>query len=221
MQSVRKPFSILVLLATIGMICSGCQQFVIISYLLHGPPSIEPDFDAETGESLSAPGVTVAVVCFAPKELQWKHPQIDQQVSTYVAQRLSQNHISTVHPDRVQAWVDEHADWERAEEIGTAFHANYVIEIEIADFSLHEGSSTTLLRGKTEAYVSVVKVHEDGYGEQVFTKELDFTFPTRVPRPTSGTTVSSFQREYLSRLSERIGWMFYERFHGDMIGWAD
>ena len=211
-------FALLMMLVTA---CSGCSQFVIISYLLHGPPSIEPDFDAETGESLSNPDITVAVVCFAPKELQWKFPQIDEQIATYLVARLSPNHISTIHPDRVKAWIDQNPDWERADEIGKEFNADYVIEVEIADFSLHEGSSTTLFRGRTEAYVNVVKVDEDGNGDQIFTKELDFVFPTRVPRSSYDQTLTSFQREYLSRLSERIGWMFYDRFHGDMIGWAN
>ncbi|MBT5019949.1 MAG: hypothetical protein HON04_14535 [Planctomicrobium sp.] len=222
----RRKFSItrlrfLLVAFAISFSLAGCQQFVIISYLLHGPPSIEPDFDAETGESMSIPDVTVAVVCFAPTELKWKFPQLDEQVATHVSFRLGQNHITMIHPDYVKAWIDEHPDWEKAEEIGEAFKADYVIEIELADFSLHEGTSTTLFRGRTEAYVHVVKIDEDGYADRIFTKEVDFSFPTRVPRSSYDQSQTAFQKEYLSRLSEKIGWMFYDRFHGDMIGWAN
>lgn len=211
----------LLLAGCLALLTTGCAQFVIISYLLHGPPTIEPDFDTETGESMSAPDVTVAVVCFAPTELKWKFPQIDEQVSTHVAYRLGQNHITMIHPDYVKAWIDEHPNWEKAEEIGKFFKAKYVIEIELADFSLHEGTSTTLFRGRTEAYVHVIKIDDDGYGERIFTKEIDFVFPTRVPRSSYDQSLGEFQKEYLSRLSEKIGWLFYERFHGDMIGWAN
>jgi hypothetical protein len=210
----------LLLVTAVAVGFSGCQQFVILSYLLTGPPSIEPDFDAETGLSMSVPGKTVAVVCFAPTELQWKFPQIDDQVATAVAHRLGQNRIKMVHPDYVKAWTDANPDWEKADEIGKAFKADYVIEIELASFSLHEGTSTTLYRGRTEAYVHVIEMEEDGYGERIFTKEIDFAFPTRIPRESSSQPLSSFQQEYLSRLSERIGWLFYERYHGDMIPWA-
>lgn len=212
------------LLMTALVVCvsiSGCQQFVIISYLLHGPPSIEPDFDAETGESMSVPEVTVAVVCFTPTELKWKFPQLDEQVATHVAHRLGQNYIEMIHPDYVKAWVDEHPDWEKAEEIGKAFNTDYVIEIELADFSLYEGASTTLYRGRTEAYVHVIKIDEEGYADRIFTKEIDFAFPTQVPRSSSELSLGEFRKEYLSRLSEKIGWLFYDRFHGDMIGWAN
>jgi len=201
---------------------SGCSQFVIFSYLIHGPPTIEPDFDQETGKSMSEPGKTVAVVCFAPKELQWKFPQIDDQLATAVAYRLGQNHITMIHPDYVKAWTDAHPEWEKASEIGKAFNASYVVEIELAAFSLYEGTSTTLYRGKTEAYVHVVEMDEDGSGtgERIFTKELDFEYPTRVPRPSSEQPLNAFQKEYLSSLSDRIGFLFYERFSGDMIPWA-
>lgn len=206
--------------ALLAVSLSGCQQFVILSYLLHGPPSIEPDFDAETGLSMSNPGQTVAVVCFAPKELQWKFPQIDDQVAEAVSYRLGQNNIKVVHPDYVKAWIDEHPDWEKAEEIGKTFDATFVIEIELASYQLHEGTSTTLFRGQTEAYIHVIEMDKEGYGDRIFTKELDFAFPTKIPRSSYDQNLSEFQREYLSRLSERIGYLFYERFHGDMIGWA-
>jgi hypothetical protein len=200
---------------------SSCSQFVILSYLISGPPSIEPDFDAETGKSMSEPGKTVAVVCFAPKELQWKFPQIDDQLATAVSYRLGQNHIKMIHPDYVKAWTDAHPDWKKASEIGAAFNANYVIEIELASYTLHEGTSTTLYRGQTEAYIHVVEMDEDGQdGERIFTKELDFAFPTRIPRPCNEQPLNDFQKEYLSRLSERMGFLFYEHFNGDMIPWA-
>ena len=198
----------------------GLHQFVILSYLIHGPPTVEPEFDTETGLSMSSPGKKVAVVCYAPTELKWKFPQIDEQVARAVAYRLGQNHIKVIHPDYVKAWVDQHPDWERASEIGLAFDASFVIEIELASFSLYEGTSTTLYRGHTEAYIHVVEMQQDATGERVFSKELDFSFPTRVPRSSYDQSLSAFQNEYLSRLSEMIGFLFYERFNGDMIPWA-
>ena len=57
-------------------------------------------------------------------------------------------------------------------------------------------------------------------GERIFTKEIDFAFPTEIPRSTYEQTQTAFKQEYLSRLSEKIGWLFYERYSGDMIPWA-
>lgn len=201
--------------------CSGCAQAMLIGYLIGGPPSIEPDFDSMTGESLSAPDITAVVVCYAPTELKWDFELIDHEVASAVTARLAQNHITVMHQESVRAWMDEHPEWERPEEIGETFKADYVIDIEINDFSLYEENSTTLYRGRTEAFVHVIKMDkETGDGERIYTKEMNFVFPISVPRAAADQSFSSFKREYLSRLSEAVGWLFYEHFNGDKIPWA-
>jgi hypothetical protein len=202
------------------LLFGGCQQFVILSYLIGGPPSIEPDFDKETGESLKGKDKTVAVVCFAPRELLAEFPAIDKEIAAQVSFQLAEHKIAIVKPDYVRAWISAHPKWELAEEIGREFKADYVVEIEISTFSLYEGTSTTLYRGRTEADVSVTKM-EEGSGDEIFSKELDFHYPIRVPRHSSEQSLVAFKRDYISRLSEKIGWMFYESYNGDMIPWAN
>lgn len=217
-----KSFLPLAVLLALGLSLSGCTQFVLLSYLLHGPPTIEPDFDGETKLSLSKPDTVVAVVGYAPTEVQWKFPRIDDQVATAVAYRLGQNHIKMIDPAYVKSWIDQHPDWEQSAEIGKAFNADYVIEIEIAAYSLYEGTSTTLFRGRTEANVHVVKMSkEEGTGERIYSKALNFEYPTQIPRSSYEQSLQDFQKEYLSTLSQKIGYLFYERSHGDMIGWAN
>lgn len=201
---------------------TGCAQFVLLSYLIGGPPSVEPDFDAETGLSLSGKDLTTAVVCYAPTELKWNFPNIDDEVAAQATYRLRDHNIKVIDPDYIRAWIDEHPDWEQAAEIGKVFQTDFVVEIELESFSLYEeGNSTSLYRGRTVGFIYVTQMNEDGTGERVFSKELDFAFPTRVPRSAYDQSLASFKREYLSRLSERIGWMFHESYTGDMIGWAN
>jgi len=211
--------SAIVVTITIGL--QGCAQFALLGLLIGGPPSIEPNFDAQTGESLKDDEVTVAVVCYAPTELQYDYPKIDAEVSSAVAYRLAEHGINVVHPDYVKAWIDENADWELAEELGDALKATHVIDIELVDFSLYQENSHTLYRGRSEVYISVVEMQEDGSGEKIYSTELDSRFPTQVPRSTNDISYIQFKREYLSRLSELIGWEFYERYNGDMIPWAN
>lgn len=203
------------------LLTAGCQQFVILSYLIGGPPSIEPDFDKETGQSLKGKENTVAVVCFAPREMLLEFPNIDDEIAAQVAYRLGENKITIVKPDYVRAWTDAHPKWELAEEIGRQFKANYVVEVELSTFSLYEGNSTTLFRGRTEADIHVTEVDEGGRGDRIFSKELDFHFPVRVPRSSTEGELLPFKREYISRLSDKIGWMFYESYNGDTIPWAN
>ena len=125
-------------------------------------------------------------------------------------------------PDYVRAWIDAHPKWELADEIGREFKANYVVEVELSTFSLYEGTSTTLFRGSTEADIHVTEVDESGHGDRIFSKELDFHFPIRVPRSsTEQTSCSPSNANTSPRLSEKIGWMFYESYNGDTIPWAN
>jgi hypothetical protein len=199
---------------------SGCAQFTLLGYLLGGPPSIEPDFDKETGKGLDNPEYNIAVICFAPTEMMLDHPKVDMEVASTVAYRLRQNEIPAMVPDKVHAWLDQHRDWDHAEEVGAALKATHVIEIELAEFDLFEENSTQLYRGRTEAYINVYEMDESGAGERIYSKELDFMFPTEVPRSSYDQPLTNFKMEYLSRLSEKIGYLFYERYSGDLIPWA-
>jgi hypothetical protein len=199
---------------------SGCAQFTLLGYLLGGPPSIEPDFDKETGKGLDNPEYNVAVICFAPTELKLLHPKVDLEVASTVAFRLRQNEIPVISPDTVHAWLDQNRDWDHPEEVGAALKATHVIEIELAEFDLYEENSTNLYRGRTEAYISVYELDESGTGERLYSKELDFMFPTEAPRFAQDQPLTNFKMEYLSRLSEKIGFLFYERYSGDLMPWA-
>ena len=63
----------------------GCNAVVLVGYLIGGPPSIEPDFDATTGNSMTAKGVTVAVVCYAGNDLQLTTSELDKKLAKQVA----------------------------------------------------------------------------------------------------------------------------------------
>ena len=199
---------------------SGCAQFTLLGYLIGGPPSIEPDFDKETGKGLDNPDYRVAVICFAPTEMKLQHPKVDIEVAATVAFRLDKNEIPTINPDVVHSWLDQHRDWDNAEEVGAALKATHVIEIELAEFDLFEENSTQLYRGRTEAYINVYEIDDSGGGDRIYSKELQFMFPTEVPRSATELPLTNFKMEYLSRLSEKIGFLFYPRYSGDLIPWA-
>ena len=200
---------------------AGCHQFPILRYPIGEPPSIEPDFDKETGICLKDKKKTVAVVCLAPREMLLEFPHIDHEIAAQLSYRLGENKIAIVKPDYVRAWVESHPKWELADEIGREFKADYVIEIELSTFNLFEGTSTTLYRGRTEAEIHVTEMNESGTGDRIYSKDLDFHFPIRVARSSTEQDLLPFKREYISRLSEKIGWMFYESYNGDTIPWAN
>lgn len=207
-------------LLTAALLPSGCAQMALIGLLVGGYPMVEPEFDHETKESLIGKDQKVAVICYADPKIRLKYAKIDREVATYVSRVMQAHKIKIIEPDYVHEWIDKHSDWERPEELARDLKADYVVEIELASFDLYAPHSATLYRGSTEAYINVHKLRPDGRGDKVFTKELNFMFPTKVPRSTNEQPELSFKREYLSRLAEEIGFKFYPYENGDRIPWA-
>lgn len=203
-----------------AVLSPGCSQFVLLGLLIGGPPHIEAEFDRETGDSLVGTEKKVAVICYADPKIKLKYSKIDLEVSTYVARLMQINRIKIIEPDTVRAWLDAHPDWETADEVGSALNADYVIEIELREFDLYEPHSTTLFRGRTTAYLNVYKLDDAEPADRIFSRDVNFMFPTKVPRSTYESTELSFKREFLSRLGEEIGFMFYPSYNGDKIPWA-
>lgn len=196
---------------------SGCSYVLFLGYLIGGPPSVEPEFEAQTDESLSDKDVTVAVVCFAPTEVRYSFENIDNELAKYVTFRLVEHKIKAIPPDYVKAWLDENKEWDRPEEIGNALKANYIVYIDLNEFSLYEEGSASLYRGRSEAIVSVWKMDEGGEAEKIFSAEKISKYPLHQPISTSEETFTNFKGRYLSRLSEEIGRFFYEYYLSDEI----
>lgn len=202
--------------AVAAMLC-GCNYVVLAGYLIGGPPSIEPDFDKTTQKSMTDKDVTVAVVCYAPPELKWDFHSIDKELAKYVSFRLAEHKIQIVNPDRVADWLDRNDDWDAPPDIGRALGVTYVIYIDLHKYSLYEMGSSHLYRGRAEALVSVFEMDGASDGEKVFSREIISQYPLAVPRSTYEVSYTTFKRQYLSRLSEEIGRLFYEYYNGDDI----
>lgn len=211
-------------LAVAGMLLLNClsvgcmKEALFFGYLIGGPPSIAPDFEVQTKRSLTEHyDTTVAVVCYAPENLKWDFSKVDEDVAKFVAHRFNRKKIKVVAPERVQDWLDKNPDWDKASEIGAYFKTDFVVHVEVKDYSLYEKGSQTLFRGRADVDVTVWAMDEDGSGKPIYSKELKSEWPLAVAKPTSELTYTRFRLLYLQRLSERIGRLFYEYYNGDDI----
>jgi hypothetical protein len=199
------------------LLMTSCNQVVLLGYLIGGPPSIEPDFDKTTNKSLDKKGTKVLVMCYAPKEVKWDFDSVDKELGVHVTHRLNQNHVKVMDPDAVNGWLDNHADWDKPEEIGRDFEVDFVVVIEIRKFGLYEQGSNNLFRGNSEIDLSVFEMEKDGEGNEIYSKAIVSKFPIHQPVLTSETSYYDFKQLYLSRLSDEIGRHFYDHYAGDDI----
>jgi hypothetical protein len=190
---------------------SGCLNYLMaVAYFIGGPPTVEPDFDVVTHKSMTDKDVTVAVVCFAPDNVKYEFDNIDRDIAKYVTYRLHAKHVKVINPDVIRDWLDKHNDWDKPEEIGVALGVTYVIFIDLHSYTLFAEHSVNLFQGRSECMVSVVEMDEDETGERIYNKEIISKYPLAAPRPTTETEYDTFKKEYLSRLSDEIGRLFYE-----------
>ena len=203
--------------AFLCMTIPGCNYFILLGYLIGGPPQLEPAFERETKKSFTDRDVRVAVVCYAPDELTKFHDNIDQLLTTRLSAMLYKNKIDIVNPDAIIAWMVNHPDWDTPEEIGADFYVNFVVYVDITEFSLYEQDSTSLFRGRCDAIVSVYEMATNGDGKRIFNKEINSVFPIQVPRSASDVSYESFRNEYFFRLADEIGRLFYPYLNGDDV----
>lgn len=191
---------------------SGCQPIMMLGYLIGGPPSVEPDFHKKTKkESLATKGKVTLVYCFAPKELKFDNESVDYDLAKHVAYQLNANKIKVVDPDRVYAWLDKNWRWKKPSEIGAAFkNVDYIVHIDLIDYSLFEVNSTVLNRGRADCIVNVIKMDEDKRdGSVIYTHAIKSNFPIQGPMDSGSIPYNEFKKRYLSFLSDEIGRLFY------------
>ena len=59
------------------------------------------------------------------------------------------------------------------------------------------------------------EMQDGAEGEQIYTRDIISQYPLGVPRSTYDTKYTTFKREFLERLSEEVGRLFYEHYNGD------
>jgi hypothetical protein len=220
----------LCLLAPLMLCAPGCNIVMLLGYLIGGPPSIEPDFEVKTKDSLREKGATVLVLCYAPTELKWDNEAVDEELARMVAGQLNRNEVKVIDPDRVKAWLDKHPDWDKPSEVGAAFGVDFVVYIDLHEYGLFEESSNNLYRGRADLIVSVIKMDEvekkdrldedvvrTRDGESIYSKNIVSRYPEATPVSADQYPYASFKKMYLLRLSDQIGQLFYESYAGDDI----
>ncbi|MGE5194907.1 MAG: hypothetical protein ACM3U2_20640 [Deltaproteobacteria bacterium] len=199
---------------------SGCNAVLLVGYLVGGPPTTDPDFHVQTKQELRGKNGKnlVLVYCFAPKELKWDNESVDYDIAKHVAHRLLQNKIKVIDPDQVYAWLDKNDKWRKTSEIGRHFKVDYVVHIDVKDYTLFETNSPNLYRGQADIIVNVVKMNEEkSDGHVIYTAPVKSAFPTRGPKDCSEISFAEFKKHYLSELSDEIGRLFYPKETGAEI----
>ena len=107
-----RPFLIRLLL--IGLLLlgvPGCNYFLLLGYLIGGPPQIEPLFEKETKKSMTDKDVRVAVICTATDDLKYEFENLDHIIASQVTKQLAGKKVEVVSYDQVRVWDHDAHRW--------------------------------------------------------------------------------------------------------------
>ncbi len=200
-RHVKRRAILLLLVLTGGMLVfPGCIGTAAqLMYVMFGHKT-KAEFDEFKDKRVAV--VTVAdQASFGPDTL-------SETISRAVTMHLIKNvkKIDVVPQSQVADWMDTQS-WGRPDHkaLGESLKADYVMLIEISDYTIHDGR--TLYKGHCNYKVDVFNIKDNG--RLVFSRgPNDFIFP-RDGRPAIESSERKFEAFYLARLSERIAKSFY------------
>lgn len=152
--------------------------------------------------------------------------QADRQLTEAFAQQLRQQSeenrekLTVIKPRLVEEYKNTHPNWKSLdpEQVGRYFKADYVIGLEIDQFSLYEPKAhETMYRGRTNILVSLVDVHNPDESPQ----PRDFTdlYPgdLRGGLDTFDMPVTLFRQKFMEHVAHRLAFYFVNHQKRDRV----
>lgn len=194
-------WSSLLVAATLLASGGGCVQLMLTGAYFFKGLQTPPEFE-------DLKGTKTAVVCRPLVELQYSGSdaadEIARQVGGLMSKKISK--IQIVNPQKIEQWTDEH-EWESFVDVGRAVKSDYVVGLELEEFSLYQGQ--TIYQGRATVGIKVYDVKKKGSGP-VYEKTLPrFSYPPSGGVATADKSEDQFRREFIALLAERIGRSFY------------
>jgi len=203
---------------------SGCQVLISTLYALRGQDKVDCEFKNQTnGDSLKGKDKKVIVLCTVPDGARAEYGGLNYDIITNVTRELEACDIRVAHSQKVATWLDDHAsDLSELQmaEVSKKFKANYVILINLTQFSFREPSSPNLYRGRAHGFISTFKTTETkgkSQTQRVFHTVYDAIYPGQQPIPADQEAEKSFQLRYVQQVSKEISLRFHDHRPEDMF----
>lgn len=198
-KNKRSRYAIASLMLLVAMTNIGCVGALAnLFYVLKGH-----EIPAEYSEFESK---SVAIVVNT-KASAYGPDSLADTLERFVTMKLVSNvpDIKIIPKGEIENWFDINGtDTSRLTEMGTAVKADYVLSIDMADYTIREGS--TIYKGQSEITLSVINCST---GDTTYTVGPNHMEYPENGRPAIQTNDRKFETFYLAWLSERIAQQFY------------
>ncbi|MBN1853861.1 MAG: hypothetical protein JW829_14100 [Pirellulales bacterium] len=185
------------------LLSTGCLHSLLATgiYIAQGGNLVPAEFSGLENHR-------VVVVCRPPSVDEFRYPGASRNIARRVSQLLRENvrGIDMVDPREVDNWADE-SDWSEFKELGQAVEADFLVHIELDDFSLLKGR--TLYQGDAQVTITVYDMqdHEKIVWERQVGQVL---YPRHSGIPAQDKSVHKFQQEFEDIVATIIAVHFYK-----------
>jgi hypothetical protein len=150
-----------------------------------------------------------------PELVRSEAPSLDVELVEGVTAHLRRNDINVLRHDEIASWIDDRGGlWgepsELAQKLAAEFKVDYVVHIDVEQFTFHEENSADLLRGNTIANITAFAVADQASPVlQVFVREFRSTYPQNYPVSKENMSQKVFEKRYVDSVGLALAQLFY------------
>ena len=205
----------LLALAVLSVGLSGCSLLRYLAYMV-APEGKGQWVPAET-EALTE-GKKVLVLVYADENIQYRHDQLARyNTAAAVAEQMeSKLKVDPVEPWAVETFQANHLGWTdlHLTRIGQRFGAEFVLYIELQEFTIQAEESGELLQGRMDANASLYTVDRSNpeVSELLWQDKLQVVYPPNHPVVAEMGASDGIRRETYRLFAEKLVKHFYGHY---------
>lgn len=221
--AMHRPFPTAAFAVALLLVSTGCVNITaMMSKMILGDPQISASFRQRTGVTLSDEH-TVIVYCTAPTTVLDEYPSVNIDLQKQLSQRMQRRGIKIVSSNDVSRAIDDNGGRADHNILARKFpQADYVFIISLGAFDCKEPNSPNLFRGFSAGMIRAYAAKGDAaegtarHAIQIFEQEFQVEHPTH-PVPRDSISPSTFEKQFLDKLSDELGRVFYDFRSSEII----
>jgi hypothetical protein len=138
-------------------------------------------------------------------------------VIAQLSRRLKAHDIDIIDAHKVATWIDDNGGIDKETELGAVgrqFKADYIILVNLEEFSIYESGSRELYRGRSKGNVVVAEMQtgEDKkkFARKIYTKPFSSSYPSHQPISADTERREVFLMRYMDRVSRELAQLFHD-----------
>lgn len=211
----RLPAALLLILMLSCAMGSGCiNSLVMLSKVMLGDPVQTSAFEMATRINLKKSERPVLVHCSSPDFLTIEFGTIAGDVQQELVRKMRRRGVNVLHTDTAGRILDDRGGKFDAQFLAhECKDTDFIMHIEINEFSYMEPASHTLYRGKAAGKIVGYEVRgqdsSQPHAVEIFAQRFQVQYPSSHPVPVDQTPKNVFIRRFVDNIAANLGASFY------------